>query len=134
MFEKLLGNFAPQKGLQILSVNIAERLGHPVSKYEMRLFCDDNKIDFFIYLPESVKLTDLEPQTAFKYNNEKRAHLYKFQEGEKLAKVVQYVIKPKLPADYKLDYIIVKYDGENPVICETYGTNKGVKEKQVLTL
>lgn len=133
-FEKLLSGFAPKKGLAILAANIEQRLGHPVTKYEMRLFCDDLKIDFLVYLPANIELANLEPATAFKYNNEKRCHLYKFTDGEKLSKVILYVIKPQLPDTYKLQYVIVKYDGDEPVICEAYGENNGNKEKQTITL
>lgn len=134
MFEKILSGFAPKKGLAILCANIESTLGHPVRKYEMRLFCDDSKIHFFVYLPDEIKLSQLEPSLAFKYNNEKRAHLYKFSDGEKLSKVILYVIKPQLPKEYNLQYVIVKYDGDSPVICEAYGENNGIKEKQTLTL
>jgi len=134
MLEKLLSGIAPKKGLKILALNIEQTLGHPVEKYEMRLFCIDNKIDFFVYLPDSISLEQLEPHVAFKYNNEKRAHLYKFDQGKKLANLIKYVITPKLPEGYLLEYVIVKYDDENPVICEAYGNKNGVKEKQTINL
>ena len=134
MLEKLLAGFAPKKGLKILALNIEQTLGHPVTKYEMQIFCNENRIDFFIYLPDNISFSQLEPSVAFKYNNEKRAHLYKFTDGEKLSKVVLYIIKPQLPKEYVIDYIIVKYDDENPVTVEAYGTNKGVKEKQTITI
>lgn len=134
MIQKLFTGIGPEKGLTVLRELIAERLGHKVERYEMRMFCDDSKIDFLVYLPESVDLKTLHPETAFKYNNEKRCNLYKFTDGEKLCKVVLYFFKMQLPADYQLQYVIVKYDQNAPIVAEAYGLNKGVKEKQTITI
>ena len=133
MFDKLLSVFSPDKSIKILVHNIQETLGHPVRKFEMRIFTEENKIDFLIYLPAEISLNSLPPQTAFKYNNEKRSHLYKFKDGAQLSKVVMHIIKPKLPPEYVLQYLIVKYSDREPLTAEAYGLHNGEKEKKTIT-
>lgn len=133
--EKILGGFAPKKALAILAENVASTVGHAVDKFEVRMFVDDSKTDFLVYLPAYVQLKDLEPNTAFKYNNENRSCLYKYKEGDKLCKVVSYAIQDKLPDNYQLQYLILKYEREKDSIVEAYGLKEGnIKEKQTIII
>jgi hypothetical protein len=140
MFEKMLVGFSPRLGLKTLCKLMPDRVGHPVEKYEMRFFAGENRIDFLIYMPaahfNALEPRDVKTQSLFlKYNNEKKAHLYKFEDGEKICKIALKLIEPKLPKDYTLQYVIVNYDDSSDhVTADAYGTRNNEKEKHTITL
>lgn len=140
MFENALMGFSPRLGLKTLSKLMPDRVGHPVEKYEMRFFADENRIDFLIYMPinhfTNMDLSIIENQKLFgKYNNENHCHLYKFEQGEKICSIVLKLITPKLPKDYKLEYAIINYDDNSPTVqIDAYGIRNNEKEKQTITI
>lgn len=131
--------FSPVSGLKILTKMIEEKVGHPVSKYEMRFFGDENRIDFLVFMSAEHFDTLKPPNVLYsKYNNENHCHLYAFEQSgaEKICSIVKKLIKLKIKDDSKLDYAIVVYDTSCPdkAIINAYITINNVKQKQIIEL
>lgn len=136
MFEKLLPSFGPKIGLKTLCKLIPERVGHPVEKFELRFFAKELRIDFLIFLPDSFNM--YEPYSADlvkKYSVPSRSHLYKFDGGEKISRLIMAFITPKLDKNFVLEIAIINYDEKTDIAeVSAYGLKDGQKEKQTFTI
>lgn len=109
MFDKLMAKAIPPRlGLDAITANTTERLGHKIEAYTADLYLSENKVDLLVTHPEAFFLPE-------KYRNETRQHKYWLTEGPEMIKLLKFKAE-EMTAEQgskgELVHIRIEYKGQ----------------------
>lgn len=126
MFDKLMSKAIPPRlGLDAITANATERLGHKIEAYTADLFMKDEKVDLLVTHPDAIFLPE-------KYRNATRQHKYWLTEGAELIKLIRFKAEEMTAKEGggELDHIRIEYRGEKlPYILTFFVTVNNEKKK-----
>lgn len=124
MFDKLMTKVIPPRlGLDAITANAVERLGHPIKAYVADLFLIENKVDLLVTHPG--------PVYPPKYQNATNQHKYWLEEGPLLIKALRFQAEEmakKQGAKGEIVHITIEYNGKNEPYVLTFYVKEGDKK------